>query len=46
MKQLDKRKKWFAALQSNLEFKHALSCLLKNNLRGGEMLFEIAKPMR
>ena len=29
-----------------LEIKHALSCLLQNNLRGGEMLFEIEKPRR
>ena len=26
------------------EIEHALSCLLQNNLRGGEMLFEIEKP--
>ena len=30
----------------NYEIKHALSCLLQNNLRGGEMLFKTEKPRR
>ena len=30
----------------DLEIKHALSCLLQNNIRDGEMLFEIEKPRR
>ena len=30
----------------NLEIKHAFSCLLKNNPRGADILFEIQTPRR
>ena len=30
--------------RSRKEIKHTLSCLLQNNIQGGEVLFEIEKP--
>ena len=37
---------WHNIAFGNAEIKHALSCLLQNNFRGGEMLFEIENPRR